>query len=97
MAKATQPAATAQAGNTSATTRQQHLNDLSRINPLIDDCGDTLVVQNVLGFLSFVLNEDTDDGISLSLDDCIGMGAILDSCRQALDCMNTGRTSNERE
>lgn len=61
--------------------------DLSMINPLIDIDGDTTCIRGVLGVLSFVFLEVNSD-LSLSSTDCLGIGAILDTCKKALEHMD---------
>ena len=58
--------------------------NLSAINPLIGENGDTAPVQFVLGFLSFSMQESTDGQLALSPDDSLGLSFILDACRAAL-------------
>lgn len=77
MSKTTQPAATGSFPKLS-------LQDLARINPLIEVVHDTTQVQAVLGFLAFSFQ---NSGGAISDSDSIGVGAILETCRAALAVM----------
>ncbi|MBP5986918.1 MAG: hypothetical protein KA538_06995 [Azonexus sp.] len=57
---------------------------LSRINPLIDQHGDPVHVQTVLGLLSFLILDATEKSITLSDDDAHGLALILETCKAAL-------------
>ena len=63
--------------------------NLEKINPLIDLNGNTAHVEAVLDLLSFLVLDATNDGLALSDAQAHGMAFMLDTCRLALQHMNS--------
>lgn len=69
-------------------TETKKLN-LSDINPLVCADGDTIPVQSVLSVVSRLLN-DLSPETALDSSETLGMSFIVDTCRSALEQMNSG-------
>ena len=63
--------------------------NLEKINPLIDLNGNTAHVEAVLDLLSLLVLDATNDGLALSDAQAHGMAFMLDTCRLALQHMNS--------
>ena len=74
-------------------TKGETPRNLSAVNPLIGENGDTAPVQFVLSFLSFTMQEATDGQLALSPNDSLGLSFILDACRAALANANVSEVA----
>lgn len=63
--------------------------NLEQINPLISQDGNTAHVEAVLDLLSFLVLDATNDGLALSDTQAHGMAFMIDTCRIALQHMNS--------
>lgn len=68
------------------------IEDLRKINPLIDD--NTIPVQSVLSAVSRLFFNLDPQGHWLGCDDAYGLGLILDTCRTALEKVEEGGGHN---